>query len=92
MCVCERERETERQRDRERERQRQRDRERESLKLCLTLCNPMDCNPPGSSVLEILQARLLEWVAMHSSRESFQPRDLNLRLLRLRHHWWILYH
>ena len=89
MCVCVRERETERQRERETET----DRERESLKLCLTLCNPMvGYSPPGSSVLEILQARLLEWVAMHSSRESFQPRDLNLRLLRLRHHWWILYH
>ena len=34
------------------------------LQLCLTLCNPMDCNIPGSSVPEILQARILEWVAM----------------------------
>ena len=33
---------------------------------CLTLCNPMDCNLPGSSVNEILQVRLLEWVAMPS--------------------------
>ena len=32
--------------------------------LCLTLCNPMDCSPPGSSVHGILQARILEWVAM----------------------------
>ena len=31
--------------------------------LCLTLCNPMDCGPPGSSVHGILQARILEWVA-----------------------------
>ena len=31
--------------------------------LCLTLCDPMDCSPPGSSVHEILQARILEWVA-----------------------------
>ena len=30
---------------------------------CLTLCDPMDCSPPGSSVHEILQARILEWVA-----------------------------
>ena len=30
---------------------------------CLTLCNPMDCSPPGSSVHGILQARILEWVA-----------------------------
>ena len=42
---------------------------------CLTLCDPMDCSPPGSSVHEILQARILEWVAMPSSRGSSQPRD-----------------
>ena len=35
-----------------------------SLQLCLTLCNPLDCNPPGSSVYGILQARILEWVAI----------------------------
>ena len=44
-------------------------------KLCLTLCDPMDCNLPGSSVHGILQARLLEWVVMPSSRGSSQPRD-----------------
>ena len=43
--------------------------------LCPTLCNPMDCSPPGSSVHGILQARILGWVAMPSSRRSFQPRD-----------------
>ena len=43
--------------------------------LCLTLCHPMDCSPPCSSVHGILQARILEWVAMPSSRASFQPRD-----------------
>ena len=48
---------------------------------CLTLCGPMDCSPPGSSVHEILQARILEWVAMPSSRGSSPPTDL-LRLLR----------
>ena len=37
--------------------------------------NPMDCNPPGSSVHGILLARILEWVAMLSSRGSSQPRD-----------------
>ena len=42
---------------------------------CKTLCDPMDCNPPGSSVRGILQARVLEWIAMPSSRRSFQPRD-----------------
>ena len=42
---------------------------------CLTFCNPMDCSLPGSSVHGILQARILEWVAMPSSKESSQPRD-----------------
>ena len=42
---------------------------------CPTLCDPMDCSPPGSSVQGILQARILEWVAMPSSRRSSQPRD-----------------
>ena len=43
--------------------------------LCPILCNPMDCSPPGSSVLGIFQARILEWVAISFSRESSQPRD-----------------
>ena len=42
---------------------------------CLTLCNPKHCSPPGSSVHGILQARILQWVAMPSSRGSSQPRD-----------------
>ena len=42
---------------------------------CPTLCDPMDCNPPGSSVYEIFQARILEWVAISFSRGSSQPRD-----------------
>ena len=42
----------------------------------LTLCDPVDCSPPGSSVCGILQARILEWVAMPSSSTgSSQPRD-----------------
>ena len=41
-----------------------------SLQLCLTLCDPMDYNPLGSSVHGILQARILEWVAMLSSMKS----------------------
>ena len=40
-----------------------------------TLCNPMDCSLPGSSVYGILQARILEWVAKPSSRRSSQSRD-----------------
>ena len=43
--------------------------------LCPTLCNPMGSSPPGSPVHEILQARILEWVAMLSSRGSSGPRD-----------------
>ena len=43
--------------------------------LCLTLCGPMDCSLPGSSVHGIFQARILEWVAIPSSRRSCQPRD-----------------
>ena len=35
-----------------------------SLQSCLTLCDPMDCNPPGSSVRGIFQARVLEWGAI----------------------------
>ena len=41
----------------------------------ITLCDPMDCSPPGSSVHGIFQARILEWVAISSSREPFPPRD-----------------
>ena len=43
--------------------------------LCPTLCNPMDSCPPGSPVHGILQARILEWVAILFSRGSFQPKD-----------------
>ena len=39
------------------------------------LCDHMDCSPPGSSVHRILQARILEWVAIPFSRRSSQPRD-----------------
>ena len=45
-----------------------------SLQSCPTLCHPMDCNPPGSSVHGILQARILEWVAIFFSRGFSQPR------------------
>ena len=40
-----------------------------SLQSCLTLCDPMDCSPPGPSVHGILQARILEWVAISFSSE-----------------------
>ena len=42
---------------------------------CLTLCNPMDCSPPGSSVHGISQARILAWGAIPFSTGSSQPRD-----------------
>ena len=44
-----------------------------SLQSCSTLCDPMDCCPPGSSVHGYLQARILEWVAMPSSRDLPHP-------------------
>ena len=43
--------------------------------LCLTLCDPVDCSPPGSSVHGIAQARILEWVAISFSRGSSQLRN-----------------
>ena len=45
------------------------------IQLRLTLCDPMDCSLPDSSVHGILQARLLEQVAISSSKASFQPGD-----------------
>ena len=55
-----------------------------SLQSRLTLCNPVDCSPPGSSVRGILQARMLEWVAMPSSRGSSSPGDQT-------HVWYLLH-
>ena len=43
--------------------------------LCPTLCDPVDCSPPGSSVHGILQTRILEWVAIPFSKGYSQPRD-----------------
>ena len=60
---------------------------------CPTLCDPMECSPPGSSVHGISQARIMEWVAISSSRGSSQSRDwtcvsciscINRRIL---YHW-----
>ena len=45
------------------------------LQLWHTLCDPMDCSPPGSSLQGILQTRILEWVAMPSCKLSSWPRD-----------------
>ena len=45
------------------------------LQSCPALCDPMDCSLPGSSVHRLLQVRILEWVAMPSSRGSSQLKD-----------------
>ena len=42
--------------------------------LCL-FCDPMDCSPPGSSAHGVFQVRILEWIAISSSRGTSQPRD-----------------
>ena len=47
------------------------------VQSCPTLCDPIDCNPPGSSVHGIFQARILEWVASSFSRGSSQLRDFS---------------
>ena len=47
----------------------------EVAQSCLTLCNPLDCSPPGSSVHGISQARMLEWVAISFCRRSSRLRD-----------------
>ena len=52
--------------------------EREVAQSCLTLCDPMDCSLPGSSVHGIFQARVLEWVVIFFSRGSSWPRDRTL--------------
>ena len=49
----------------------------EVAQSCPTLCDPMDCSLPGSSVHGIFQARILEWVAISFSRRSSQPGDWN---------------
>ena len=47
----------------------------QSLQSCATLCDPTDCSPLGSSVHRILQARIVEWVAISYSKGSSRPRD-----------------
>ena len=48
---------------------------RQKLQLCLAIWDPMDYSPPGSSVHGILQARILEWIAIPFSRRSSRSRD-----------------
>ena len=59
---------------------------------CLTLCDPMDCNPPDSSVHGIFQARILDWVAISYSRGYSQPRDQTYISRVSCIGRWILYH
>ena len=59
--------------------------------LCLTLCKPMNCSPPDSSVHGIFQARILEWVAIPSSRDLL-TQGWKAYLLHLLQSRWILYH
>ena len=63
-----------------------------SLSLCLTFCDPTDSNPPGSSVHGILQARILDRVAMFFSRGSSQPRDQTCVFYVFCIGRWFLYH
>ena len=60
--------------------------------LCLALWDPIDCSQPGSSVRGISQARILEWVTMHSSRGSFWSRDRTGIAYVPCTGRWILYH
>ena len=59
---------------------------------CPTVCDPMDCSLPGSSVHGILQARILEWAAIPFSRGSSQPQGWNLGLLHCRQILYCLSH
>ena len=45
------------------------------MSSCVSLCNPVDWSPPGSSIHGILQARTVEWVAISFSRGTSRPRD-----------------
>ena len=56
---------------------------------CLTLCSPVDCSPPGSSVHGIFQARILKWVAISFSRGSYPLRNQTCISCIA---WQILYH
>ena len=61
-------------------------------KSCLTLCDPMDYSSPGSSVHEISQTRILEWIAIPFFRGAFQPRDqthVSCMGRRILYHWAI---
>ena len=54
---------------------RKKESESEVAQSCLTLCDTMDCSLPDFSIHESLQVRILEWIAISSSRGASQPRD-----------------
>ena len=58
------------------------------LQSCPTLCDPMDCSPPGSPVHETLQARMLEWVTISFPRGIFLTQSSNPCLLHLLHRFF----
>ena len=60
-----------------------------SFQSCLTLCDPVDNSPPSSSVHEILQAKILEYAAMPSSRRCSQPRKGSNPPLLCLLHWQV---
>ena len=62
------------------------------VQLCSSLCNPMDYSPSGSSVHGILQARILEWIAIPFSRVIFPSQGSNLGLLHCRQILYCLSH
>ena len=64
----------------------------QSLQSCLTLCEPVDCSLPGSSVHGILQAIILKWAAIASSRGSSRPRDWTHISYVSYVGRWVLYH
>ena len=57
--------------------------EDDKAQLCLTLCDPMDCSLPGSSIQGIFQARVLEWgaIAFSSTKGYCKPNKIKLKLL-----------
>ena len=62
-----------------------------SLQSCLTLCDPMDSSLPGTSVHRILQARILEWVAISFSRNKSTNSEMRLCTLEKKNHLLGLY-
>ena len=59
---------------------------------CMTLCDPIDCNLQGSSVHGVLQARMVEWVAIFLLQKTFPTQGSNPQQLLLLHWREIVYH